>query len=95
MDRYYLSGFRAGFSEAFGVPAAIVLPTKERTPTSGGKLVGVLGCGGGGYATRPRFFKYEVELAKNRLLKMLQEAFSVGVRYHDPSGILPRSQVQE
>jgi hypothetical protein len=32
------------------------------------------------------------KVPQNRLPKMPQDAFSVGVRYHPPSEILPRSQ---
>jgi hypothetical protein len=39
-----------------------------------------------------KLLKNQAESQKTDLLKMPQEAFSVGVRYHDLRGILPRSQ---
>jgi hypothetical protein len=60
-----------------------ICPEKQRTPTSGGKLVGALRLRRGGYATRLCFFKREMKPALNRLPKIPQDAFSVGVRYHD------------
>jgi hypothetical protein len=61
----------------------MVLPRKQRTPTSGGKLVGVLVCGGEDMRPDLAFSSTKWNPRKNRLLKMPQDAFSVGVRYHD------------
>src|SRR5260221_1069091 len=47
----------------------MVLPRQKRTPTSGGKLVGVLVCGGRGCDPTLLFLTRNGRRAKNRLFK--------------------------
>ena len=64
----------------------MVLPRNERTPTSGGKLVGVLVCDGEDMRPDLASSRAKWNPPKNRLPKMPKDTFSVGVRYHDPTG---------
>jgi len=75
-------GFKAEFS---GRGKFYYLPRKQRTPTSGGKLVGVQLCGAEDMRPDLVFSTAKWNPRKNRLPKMPQAAFSVGTRYHEPS----------
>jgi hypothetical protein len=73
----------------------MVLPRNERTPTSGGKLVGVLVCDGEDMRPDLASSSAKWNPPKNRLPKMPKDMFSVGVRYHAlPGKHAPRVLVQ-
>jgi hypothetical protein len=61
----------------------MTLPRKRRTPTSGGKLAGVQVCGLEDMPPDLASASAEWNSRKNRLPKLPQDAFSVGVSaYH-------------
>ncbi len=64
-------------------PCLMALPEKQRTPTSGRKLAGVLVCGRKDMSPDLAFSSAKWNPRKNRLPKMPQDAFSVSGRYHD------------
>jgi len=76
-----IGGFKAEFS---GQGKFYHLPRKQRTPTSGGKLVGVQVCGGEDMRPDLAFSSTKWKPRKNRLLKMPQDAFSVGAAINLP-----------
>ena len=70
-----------GFNVEFSGRAILPLPRKERTPTSGGKLVGVQVCGPEDMPPDLASASAKWKVPQNRLPKMPQDPFSVGGRY--------------
>ncbi len=62
-------------------PCLMALPEKQRTPTSGRILAGVLVCRRKDMSLDLAFSSAKWKPRKNQLPKMPQDAFSVGVRY--------------